>query len=400
MKKENSSGKKTHAISGIISFFKGKFAPLAGGLLAGIVIATVLFQFSCSREPGEASLFGNSTSSPLREKHTQTEAHRLQETFREIFELYRNRVVFITTEQVVKIPPHPFFDDPFMREFFGGRSRVQKRRGLGTGFILSEDGYICTNHHVVNGVDTVYVRINKDDYRARVIGTDPNTDIALLKINVNQKLEPVFFGDSDTVTVGDWAIAIGNPFGLDRTFTVGVVSAIRKDVDMVGNSHIQTDASINPGNSGGPLINIYGEVIGINRMIYSKSGGYMGIGFAIPVNTSRSILAQLKKHGHVERGFIGVSIVPMTEDYARQLGLDSVRGAFIGDVLKGSPADKGGIRVGDVILEIDGKKIEDYRDLIRIVGQADVGERLKVAVWREGKRKNLTVVVGERPGNS
>lgn len=400
MKRETSSDKGENIIQRIIAFNRGKLASLAGGILAGIIITTVLFQFSCSREPGDASLFGNSISSPLREKSDKTEAHRLQETFREIFELYRNRVVFITTEQVVKVPSHPFFDDPFMREFFGGHSRVQKRRGLGTGFILSEDGYICTNHHVVNGVDSVYVRMNKDDYRARVIGTDPNTDIALLKIDADKKLEPVFFGDSDRVTVGDWAIAIGNPFGLDRTFTVGVISAIRKDVDMVGNSHIQTDASINPGNSGGPLINIYGEVIGINRMIYSKSGGHIGIGFAIPVNTSRSILAQLKKHGHVERGFIGVSIVPMTEDYARQLGLDSVRGAFIGDVLKGSPADKGGIRVGDVILEIDGKRVKNYRDLIRIVGQAKVGEKLRMTVWREGKRNNLMVVVGERPKNS
>ena len=171
--------------------------------------------------------------------------------------------------------------------------------------------------------------------------------------------------------MGDWAIAIGNPFGLDRTFTVGVVSAIgRRDVDMMGGSHIQTDASINPGNSGGPLINIYGEVIGINRMIYSQSGGYMGIGFAIPINTARSILEQLKTHKKIKRGYIGVSIAQITEEYAQELGLKTNEGAFVGEVIQGSPAERGGVRVGDIILKINDKDINTYMDLLKIVGDA------------------------------
>ena len=172
----------------------------------------------------------------------------------------------------------------------------------------------------------------------------------------------MYLGDSDRVQVGDWAIAIGNPFGLDRTFTVGVVSAIgRRDVDFMGGSHIQTDASINPGNSGGPLINIYGEVIGINRMIYSQTGGYMGIGFAIPMNTAKSILEQLKTHKKIKRGYIGVSIAQITEEYARELGLKSNQGAFIGEVIQSSPAEKGGVRVGDIILKIDGQGHQDLQ---------------------------------------
>jgi len=251
---------------------------------------------------------------------------------------------------------------------------------------------------VIKSVDKVTVHINKKSYNARIIGSDERTDIALLRIKPGVKLKPVFMGDSDNVKVGDWAIAIGNPFGLDRTFTVGVISAIgRKDVDVIGGSHLQTDASINPGNSGGPLINIYGEVIGINRMIFSKSGGYMGIGFAIPVNVSKVILNQLKKHKKITRGYIGVSIAQITDEYARELGLESNKGAFIGEVIHGSPAEKGGIRVGDVIVKVGDSKIESFKDLLSIVGQSQVGKTLKITVWRDRKAVNLYVKVMVRP---
>jgi len=369
-----------------------------------VILITLFFvvnQFSCQKEDrARSSLFGNMQQSPLKNNSDTGKACELQDVFVKIFDLYRDSVVFITTEQYVRVRPHPFFDDPIMRDFFGGsqRSRVQKRTGLGTGFILTEDGYVCTNHHVVASVDKVTVSINKKEYSAKIIGSDERTDIALLKIDSRDTFKPVFMGDSDSVRVGDWAIAIGNPFGLDRTFTVGVVSAIgRKDVDYIGGSHIQTDASINPGNSGGPLINIYGEVIGINRMIYSQSGGYMGIGFAIPVNTARSVLEQLKKHKKVRRGYVGVSIAKMTEQYAKELGLDSPKGAFVGDVIRGGPADKGGLRVGDVILKVDSDEISGFKDLLNSIGRAPIGKTLKFTVWRNRKKITLFVRVAERP---
>jgi serine protease Do len=359
----------------------------------------MLYEFSCFRS-GDSSLFGDIGQSPLRKESESAQAVEIQNTFRKIFSLYKDRVVFITTEQVVRVQ-NPFFDDPFLRDFFGrgqGGARTEKRRGLGSGFIISEDGYVCTNHHVVAGVDSVTVSINEKNYKAAIVGSDERTDIALLKINSSQKLKPVYLGDSDKVQVGDWAIAIGNPFGLDRTFTVGVVSATgRRDVDFMGGSHIQTDASINPGNSGGPLINIYGEVIGINRMIYSQTGGYMGIGFAIPINTARSILEQLKLHKKIKRGFIGVSIALITEEYAKELGLKANEGAFVGEVIQGSPAERSGVRVGDIILKINDKDIATYKDLLNIVGETSVGQTLKLTVWRQRKMVTLYVKVGERP---
>lgn len=359
-----------------------------------------IIPFSCSQKDKTSNfLFGNLEKSPLADQKETSRACEIQGTFTKIFDLYKDRVVFITTEQMVKVRPHPFFDDPFMREFFGrSQPQYQKRKGLGTGFILSEDGYICTNHHVIAQMDSIFVNIDSKTYKAVIVGSDERTDIALLKITADTKLKPVYFGDSDKVSVGDWAIAIGNPFGLDRTFTVGVISATaRKDVDMMGGSHIQTDASINPGNSGGPLINIYGEVIGINRMIYSQSGGYMGIGFAIPINTARSILEQLKQHKKIKRGYIGVSIVQLTEEYARDLGLKSSEGAFIGEVISGGPAHRGGIKVGDVILKIDNSPVKDYSDLLTIVSAAPIGKTLRLTVWRNGKEIALNVTVAERP---
>jgi serine protease Do len=367
---------------------------------AVVTVFFVFHQFSCFKS-GDSPLFGDIGQSPLRKESESAQAVEIQNTFRKIFSLYKDRVVFITTEQTVRVQQNPFYDDPFMREFFGGRGqgqRTEKRRGLGSGFIISEDGYICTNHHVVAGVDSVTVGINEKTYKAVVVGSDERTDIALLKINTLNKLKPVYMGDSDKVQVGDWAIAIGNPFGLDRTFTVGVVSATgRRDVDMVGGSHIQTDASINPGNSGGPLINIYGEVIGINRMIYSQSGGDIGIGFAIPMNTARSILEQLKTHKKIKRGFIGVSIALITEEGAQELGLKTNEGAFIGEVIQGGPAERGGVRVGDIILKINDRDIASYKDLLKIVSDTPVGQTLKLTVWRQRKTINLYVRVSERP---
>lgn len=380
-----------------MKYRKTLFVPTLAVVFAGLLI----YHFSCSHS--DSTLFGEGEQSPLKKNPEITKAWEIQKAFRSIYDLYKDRVVFISTEQTVKLPPHPFFNDPFFREFFGMPNQgpqVQKRTGLGTGFILSDDGYICTNHHVIAGVDKITIKINASTYSAKVVGSDERTDLALLKINPREKIKPVFIGNSDEVTVGDWAIAIGNPFGLDKTFTVGVVSAVgRKDVDMMGGSqsHIQTDASINPGNSGGPLININGEVIGINRMIYSNTGGSIGVGFAIPMNTAKSILAQLKQHKKIKRGYIGVQIVPLTDEYAGQLGLKSTEGALVGGVMEDGPASKGGIQVGDVILKINDKPIKDYSDLVTIVSETPIGKTLKIAIWREKNSLNLFVTVTERP---
>jgi serine protease Do len=355
--------------------------------------------FSKDKDP-----FGSSEQSPLRKDSLVSDATKIQEAFKRIYEINKDSVVFISTEQTVKMPQNPFFNDPFFRDFFGPNNKqqpkTQKRTGLGTGFIISEDGYICTNYHVVAGVDKISIKINNESYDAKIIGLDERTDLALLKIDVKGKLTPVFFGDSDTVNVGDWSIAIGNPFGLDKTFTVGVISsAARRDLDLMGDSqtHIQTDASINPGNSGGPLLNIYGEAMGVNRMIYSQTGGNIGIGFAIPINTAKNVLEQLKIHKKIKRGFIGVQIVPLTPEYASELGLKNNSGALVGQVTDGSPASKGGILTGDVIMSINGKEIKNFGDLINEVESTQIGKTLKVEVWRNKARVNLFVTVGERP---
>ncbi len=367
-----------------------------------VLAAVILLSLFCMERGGK--LFGASGESPLKSGATVADAVKVQDAFRKIYEVNKYRVVYISTEQTVKMQQNPFFNDPLFRDFFGsprsGQPRTQKRTGLGTGFILSDDGYICTNYHVVNGVDKVKVKINSILYDAAIVGSDERTDLALLKISPKEKLEPVYLGDSTSVKVGDWAIAIGNPFGLDRTFTVGVVSAVgRRDLDLMGDSqtHIQTDASINPGNSGGPLLNIYGEVIGINRMIYSQTGGNIGIGFAIPINTAKAVLEELKMHKKIKRGYIGVQIVPLTEEYAKELALSNNEGALVGQVVDGGPAEKGGLQVGDVILTVGGSAIKDFGDLVGIVEKTPIRKTLQVTVWRKKARINLFVTVGERP---
>lgn len=368
--------------------------------LTALAVSVIMISGVLCKNSGQ---FGTSGTSPLRSDSSVTDAVKAQEIFRKVYEINKNSVVYISTEQTVKTQQSPFFDDPFFRQFFGPgmkQPKTQKRTGLGTGFIISEDGFICTNYHVVAGVEKIKVKIDQATYDASVVGLDERTDLALIKINAGVKLSPVYFGDSDSVKVGDWAIAIGNPFGLDRTFTVGVISATaRKDLDLMGGSqtHIQTDASINPGNSGGPLLNIYGEVIGINRMIYSGSGGNIGIGFAIPINTAKNVLAQLKEHKKIKRGFIGVQIVPLTDDYAEELGLKNTEGALVGQVTDGSPAEKGGIQTGDVILTVNGKEVKNFTDLVTEVENTQIGKTLKIEVWRNKSKMTLFVTVKERP---
>jgi serine protease Do len=298
----------------------------------------------------------------------------------------------------------PFGDeDPFndfWRRFFGGPAPrgPQRQRSLGSGFIIDGDGSILTNNHVVENARKIVVKLaaNDQEYEAKVIGRDPKTDIAVIKINAKTSLPTATLGDSDRLEVGEWVVAIGNPFGLDSTVTSGIVSAKGRHIGQGPyDNFIQTDASINPGNSGGPLINLRGEVIGINTAIFSRTGGNMGIGFAIPINLVKEVLPQLRGKGKVTRGFLGVLIQKVTPEIAESLGMDKGYGALVANVTKDGPADKAGVKVGDVIVEFDGKAVKDSSDLPIIVARTPVDKRARMKVLRDKNEISLTVSVGE-----
>jgi serine protease Do len=322
-------------------------------------------------------------------------------------------VVNVSTTQVVRaasaggLPGFPMDpDDPafeFFKRFFprqpglpGNGGREYQNKSLGSGFIISADGYVLTNAHVVDAADEVVVKLNdKREFKARVIGADRLTDVALLKIEANG-LPTVRIGDPNRLRVGEWVFAIGSPFGLEQTVTAGIVSAKGRSLpDENYVPFIQTDVAINPGNSGGPLFNMRGEVVGINSQIYSRSGGYMGLAFSIPIDLAFDIQQQLKQHGKVSRGRMGVSIQDMSKELAESFGMRNPSGALINTVEKGGPAEKAGIQPGDVIQRFDGKPIAQAADLPRIVGLTKPGSRVPVQVWRAGGLKELTMVVGE-----
>ncbi|MFZ3585397.1 Do family serine endopeptidase [Loktanella sp. DJP18] len=270
-------------------------------------------------------------------------------------------------------------------------------QGLGSGFIISQDGLIVTNNHVVDGAETVKVKLNDDkEYDAEVIGTDPLTDIALIKITADVDLPTVPWGDSETVRAGDEAVAIGNPFGLGGTVTSGIVSAVSRDIQSGPyDDYIQTDAAINRGNSGGPLFNADGEVIGVNTMIFSPGGGSVGIGFAVPSDLVQKVVTDLQDDGTIARGWLGVQIKPMTEEIASVLGYDAPKGAVIEDVTADSPAAEAGLEDGDIILTFADKDIADVGDLTRAVADVTPGSDTKAIVWRDGKEMTIDVTVGD-----
>ncbi|WP_416200112.1 DegQ family serine endoprotease [Undibacterium sp. 5I1] len=301
----------------------------------------------------------------------------------------------------------------FFRRFFGmpipkqqpaptpkGRKKAPQQqeeeipRGVGSGFIISQDGYVLTNTHVVEGASEVYVKLtDKREFKAKVIGSDQRTDVAVLKIE-GSKLPRLSIGDSDKIRAGEWVLAIGSPFDLDNTVTAGIISAKARDTgDYL--PLIQTDVAVNPGNSGGPLINMRGEVIGINSQIYSRSGGYMGISFAIPIDEAMRVAEQLKSGGKVTRGRIGVQIGELSKDVAESIGLSKAQGALVSRVEPGAPADKAGIQDGDVILKFNGVAIEKSSDLPRIVGMVKPGSKATISIWRKGAARELSVVVAE-----
>jgi len=317
-------------------------------------------------------------------------------------------VVNISTTQVSEARgPHEFGnpfgeDDPFnefWRRFFGGPipRGPQRQRSLGSGFIIDRDGSILTNNHVVENAQKIMVRLADDqEYEAKVIGRDSKTDIAVIKIESKKTLPAASFGDSDRLEVGEWVVAIGNPFGLDSTVTSGIVSAKGRHIGQGPyDNFIQTDASINPGNSGGPLINLRGEVIGINTAIFSRTGGNIGIGFAIPINLVKELLPQLRGKGKVTRGYLGVLIQKVTPEIAESLGMDRARGALVANVSKDGPADKAGVKVGDVIVEFDGTEVKDSSDLPLIVARTPVEKKVKLKVLRDKREVSLNAAVGE-----
>ena len=265
---------------------------------------------------------------------------------------------------------------------------------MGSGFIVSADGFVLTNAHVVDGASEVYVKLtDKREFKAKVIGSDRRSDVAVLKIDGN-KLPKIAIGDSEKIRAGEWVIAIGSPFDLDNTVTSGIISSKSRETgDLV--PLIQTDVAVNPGNSGGPLINMRGEVIGINSQIYSRSGGYMGISFAIPIDDAMRVAEQLKSNGSVSRGFLGVTTGDINKEIAESLGLPKQQGAYVASVEPNSAADKAGMQEGDVILKFNGTGIEKRSDLPRVVGAAKPGTKASITVWRNGAQKELSAVLGE-----
>jgi serine protease Do len=294
--------------------------------------------------------------------------------------------------------PDEMFD--FFRRFMPpeGERFMPPRRGQGSGFLISEDGYILTNTHVVDDTDEVIVKLNdRREFRARVVGTDDRTDIALLKIEAD-KLPRVTIGDPGRLKVGEWVLAIGAPFGFENSVTAGIVSAKGRSLPQENYvPFIQTDVAVNPGNSGGPLFNMKGEVVGVNSQIISRSGGYMGLSFAIPIDVAMDVAMQLKSGGRVDRGRLGVLIQEVSADLAESFGLDKPKGALVAEVETGSPAAKAGVEVSDIILRFDGREVESSIDLPRMVGATKPGTRSTLTLWRKGAIKEVAVVVGEMP---
>lgn len=333
-------------------------------------------------------------------------AHARPESLAPLAEKISPAVVNITTSTMVEgrtgpqgiVPEGSPFED-FFRDFQNRNEngpRPRRSSALGSGFVISEDGYVVTNNHVIDGADEILIEFfNGEELEAKVIGTDPNTDIALLKVEADGPLPFVSFGDSDTARVGDWVLAMGNPLGQGFSVSAGIVSARNRALSGSYDDYIQTDAAINRGNSGGPLFNMDGEVVGVNTAILSPNGGSIGIGFSMASNVVTRVVDQLREYGETRRGWLGVRIQDVTDDVAEAMGLEKAGGALITDVPEG-PAKEAGLLSGDVILTFDGVDVEDTRGLVRQVGNTEVGKAVRVVVYREGGTKTLLVTLGRR----
>jgi serine protease Do len=347
----------------------------------------------------------------MAEASKDTAARTIPSNFSELAEKARPGVINIRTIKTMKgggpVYRH-FFGNPFgdknpYEHFFGpmprgGSSRDFKQQSLGSGFIIDREGYIVTNNHVIEGADQIKVKLaNGKELDAKVVGRDPKTDLALIKITASEDLVPLRMGDSNAIRVGTWVVAIGSPFGLEQTVTAGIVSAKGRTLGAGPyDDFIQTDASINPGNSGGPLLNMNGEVVGINTAIISQGGGNDGIGFAIPVNLAEGIIGQLRNNGKVTRGWLGVGIQDLTPELAEYYGIKDKKGVLVTQVFKGDPADRSGIKPNDVIVAVDGRNVPSSRDLSRTIANMPVGKRTAISVVRSGKEKTLYVELAKR----
>jgi len=386
----------------------------AGMVLGLVFIASALAALAATTLPSAISELAYAAERGKAEAAQEqlTRAQDLTSAFQNVAKALRPSVVSISSVKrirpVVRQPGYQFrewpdefrhfFGDDFFDRFFQYRIPEGgfEQRGLGTGVIVREDGYILTNNHVVAGADEVNVTLSDErQLAAEVVGSDEKTDLAVLKVK-GERLAPANLGDSDAMEVGEWVLAIGSPFGLEQTVTAGIVSAKgRANVGIADyEDFIQTDAAINPGNSGGPLVNLKGEVVGINTAIASRTGGYMGVGFAIPSNMARTIMENIIDNGRVERGWLGAMIQDLSEDLAESFGFDSTDGVLIGDVVPDGPADKAGLRAGDIVTEFNGKPVRKAAQLRNAVASTDPETKADLVIFRDGKRKTLTVTIG------
>lgn len=334
------------------------------------------------------------------------QARSAPDSFADLADELLPTVVNISTSQVIEDDGRLDNFEELFRDFFerrgnGGESpdfpRQRRTSSLGSGFIIDSSGYIVTNNHVVAEADEITVRLfDNTSLEAEIVGTDDKTDLALLKVETDRDLPAAKWGDSDSARVGEWILAIGNPYGLGGSVTAGIISARQRDINAGPyDDFLQTDASINRGNSGGPTFDMDGRVIGVNTAIFSPSGGSVGIGFAIPSAMARNVIDSLKEHGEVRRGWLGVQIQTVTEELAEGLRLDEARGALVASLFEGGPAEEGGIQQGDVILEFNGREVATMRELPRMVAETRVGKDVEVVVWRRGEERTLSVTLGE-----
>ncbi|MFH1283060.1 MAG: Do family serine endopeptidase [bacterium] len=393
---------------------------LKNGWFWFVIVISVIFYNLCEKQNGllenkkalskEAVLCSTSLEVPAN-------VNKLQESFRQVAELAKPAVVSITTIHVESFEYAPFYEfffgDPF-EDFFGSpgqkpntapKKYERKFEGMGSGVIIDAKGLILTNEHVVRDADQIKIHIadREKPLTGEIVGKDARTDLAVVKIKEKGNYSSLNLADSAEIKVGDWAIAIGSPFGLEQTLTVGVISAVRQSLSIEGQQYrdlIQTDAAINRGNSGGPLLNIKGEVIGINTAIYAPTGVFAGIGFAIPINRAKSILEDLIHKGKVVRGWLGVEIKKVDEVIAEQFGLKEAEGALVNDVFGGSPADEAGLIRGDIIMEFDGKKIKDVTNLQDVVASTPPKKRVEIKILRQKKVKTINLVTGEVPSTT
>ncbi|MFT0850699.1 DegQ family serine endoprotease [Achromobacter sp. F4_2707] len=361
------------------------FAPIGGAALAqsGTSLERSMPDFTQVVEQTEASVVNIRTTETVRVRN------RMGPSGNDPYEMFR---WFFGPDFMPNLPGHP-------RSERDSQPAEQERtvpRGVGSGFIISADGFILTNNHVISGSSDIFVTLTDGkEHRAKVVGTDARTDLALLKIDA-KGLKPLPIGESSSLRKGQWVLAIGSPFGLESTVTAGIVSALNRETgDYL--PFIQTDVAVNPGNSGGPLIDLSGRVVGVNSQIVSRSGGFMGISLAIPIDEAMRVVEQLKDHGKVTRGRIGVQIGTVSEEVAKAIGLPKAMGAMVSNVERGGPADKAGVRSGDVITRFDGRDINHMSDLPRLVGDTKPGTRASMELWRKGKTVTVKVMVGEMP---